>query len=150
MRLPTTLVLSGAAVALLLAACSTAPAATPTPAGSPPPLSLEPADLQAEYAALPAGDAATGQTAFTTAGCAACHALEPEKRIVGPALAGIATRAGERESGLSAELYLYKSITRPDAYVVETFTPGLMPKTFIDTLTPQTQADLLAFLLTLK
>jgi cytochrome c2 len=117
---------------------------------TPRPLSSRLADIEAEYAALPPGDAEAGRTSFTSAGCAACHALEPEKRIMGPALAGIGARAAGREPGLSAELYLYKSLTRPDAYVVESFTPGLMPQTFSDTLTPQTQADLLAFLLTLK
>lgn len=135
-----------------LAACSGAPPAPPTPAltATPRPLSMSLAEIEAEYAALPLGEVEAGRKAFTSAGCAACHSLEPEKRIVGPTLAGIGARAPEREPGLSAELYLYKSLTRPDAYVVESFTPGLMPQTFYDTLAPQTQADLLAFLLTLK
>ena len=137
--------------ALLWAACVLAPAATPTPAAATArPLSTALADLEAELQALPAGDGEAGRQAFTSSGCSACHALEPEKRIVGPSLANLGAQAAEREAGLSAELYLYKSITRPDAFVVPGFTPGLMPGTFLDTLPPQTLADLLAFLVSLR
>lgn len=138
--------------ALLWAGCASAPAVTPTPttAATPRPLSTALADLQAEFQALPTGEREAGRQAFTSSGCSACHALEPEKRIVGPSLAGVGGQAGEREAGLSAELYLYKAITRPDAFVVAGFTPGLMPGTFIETLPPQTLADLLAFLLSLQ
>ena len=80
----------------------------------------------------------------------ACHSLEPGVRIVGPSQAGLATRAGTRRPGYSAELYIYESITRPNAYIVDTFQPDLMPKTFKETLKPQDLANLIAFLLTLK
>ncbi len=137
--------------ALLWAACAPAPSATPTPtAAAPRPLSTALADLEAEFQALPAGDGEAGRQAFTSSGCSACHALEPEKRIVGPSLAEVGAQAAEREAGLSAELYLYKSITRPDAFVLTGYTPGLMPAAFLDTLPPQTLADLIAFLLSLR
>jgi hypothetical protein len=45
-------------------------------------------------------------------------------------------------------MYIYESILRPNAYVVDGFQKGLMPQTFETTLTPQQLADLLAFLLT--
>jgi cytochrome c2 len=106
--------------------------------------------LQAEFAALPAGVAANGQTVFNSAGCVACHSLEPDKIIVGPSQAGIATRAATRKPGYTAEVYLYESITRPSAYVVEGFPDGVMPKTFKGTLKPQELADVIAFLLTQK
>ncbi len=100
--------------------------------------------------ALPKGDATAGKTVFTAAGCGVCHSLEPNVKIVGPSLAGVATRATTRKPGYSAERYLYESITNPNAYVVEGFAPDLMPKTFKDTLSPQDLANVMAFLLTQK
>lgn len=142
-------------LALTVAACAGGPAtptATPTadPAAVPTPLSLAKADIEAEFARLPAGDAAAGKAKFSSAGCVACHSLEAGVRIVGPSMAGVATRAATAEPDLSASLYLYKSITRPDATVAEGYTLGLMPKGFRDTLAPETMADLIAFLLTLE
>jgi len=119
---------------------------TPIPTAAPAPIEV----LQAELAALPKGNPDAGQAAFTTAGCVACHSLEPDVKIVGPSQAGIAARAAARKPGYSAEVYLYESITRPDIYLVEGFQPDLMPKTFKETLKPQEIADLIAFLMTLK
>lgn len=142
--------------AWLLSGCGPASSATPAPPAppasgpTPTPLSLKKDDLEREFNALPPGDASEGKTKFVTAGCAACHALEADRRVVGPSMAGIGTRAATTEPDLSAELYLYKSITRPDGFVVAGFTPGLMPKTFVETLSPQTLADLIAYLLTLE
>jgi cytochrome c2 len=129
-------------------ATETAALWTPTapPTAAPAPIEV----LQAELAALPKGDPQAGQTEFTAAGCAACHSLQPNVRIVGPSQVGIATRAATRKPGYSAELYIYESITRPNAYVVEGFPSDVMPKTFKDTLKPQQVADLIAFLMTLK
>jgi cytochrome c2 len=121
---------------------------TPTAPPTAAPLPLE--VLQKEFAALPKGDAEGGTATFTTAGCAACHALEPDVKIVGPSQAGIATRAATRKPGYSAEVYLYESIILPNAYVVEGFQAGLMTPTFKETLKPQEIADLIAFLMTLK
>jgi cytochrome c551/c552 len=143
-------VASGLCLAACLNSAAGSPTASPTISPTPRPLSNTLADLETEFAALPAGDPAAGEKAFSASGCPACHALDPEKRIVGPSLAGIGAAAAERERGLSAALYLYQSITRPDAYIVKGFTPGLMPPAFIDTLDSQTQADLIAFLLTLE
>jgi cytochrome c len=106
------------------------------------------AALQAELAALPPGSADAGKTEFTAAGCAACHSLQAGVRIVGPALAGVAARAAGRKPGYSAPLYLYESVTRPNAYVLAGFPAGLMPPDFRSRLRPQDLSDLLAFLLT--
>jgi nitric oxide reductase subunit C len=108
------------------------------------------AALQAEFSALPQGDAAAGRAIFTSAGCAACHSLDPEVKIVGPSQAGIATRAATRKPGYPAELYLYESVTKPGAYVVEGFADGIMPPDFQTKLTSQELADVIAFLLTLQ
>jgi cytochrome c551/c552 len=106
--------------------------------------------LQAELQALPPGDAASGQMVFAAVGCVACHSLQPNVKIVGPSLAGVATRAAGRRPGHSAALYLYESITRPNAYLVEGFSSGIMPQDFRQRLKAQQIADLVAFLLTLK
>jgi cytochrome c len=93
-------------LAAMLAACSAAPpAATATP---PAPATLAPESpeaLQTDLAALPPGNAASGKALFSAVGCVACHALDAGVRIVGPSLAGVATRAASRKTGYSAQLY---------------------------------------------
>jgi mono/diheme cytochrome c family protein len=133
-------------VALVLVACSAAAAATPTAASTAAPESPE--ALQADLAALPPGNAAAGKSLFSAAGCVACHSLEPGVRIVGPSLAGVAARAATRRAGYSAQLYLYESITYPNAYVVDGFPSGVMPQDFKTRLRPLDLSDLIAFLMT--
>ena len=111
---------------------------------------LEVGDLPAAFAALPAGDAARGKLEFSLQPCASCHSLRPDEKIVGPSLAGIGDRASSRQPGQSAEFYLFASLVQPGAYIVEDFQDGVMPANFGQSLTAQQQADLLAFLLTLK
>ena len=140
--------LVGAGVCLLAACSAFGPAATPTPPGPTP--TTSPQQLQAELSALPPGNAASGMALFTSVGCVACHSLVPDVRIVGPSLAGVATRAASRRPGYSAQLYLYESITRPNAYVVDGFPSGVMPQDFLKRLKSQDLADLIAFLSTQK
>jgi len=136
-------------LAILLAACSApTPAATVTPQLPVIQATESPAALQAELSALPSGNAASGQALFTSVGCVACHSLQVGVRIVGPSLAGVATRAAGRKPGYSAQLYLYESITHPNAYVVEGFPSGVMPQDFKTRLQPQNISDLIAFLMT--
>lgn len=105
-------------------------------------------------APLPPGDAGRGQQLFngaqplangSTAGCQGCHGTG-----VGPDLQGIATRAGTRESGLSAEQYLHESIVQPNAFIVDGFQPNVMPQDFGQRMSAQDLADIIAYLLTLK
>jgi mono/diheme cytochrome c family protein len=104
----------------------------------------------------PVGDLAAGEALFKQAtigaapGCATCHSTEPGVVIVGPSLAGVASRAGERVEGETAEQYLRNSILDPNAYVVEGFSPGTMYQNFADALSDQQVNDLVAYLLTLK
>ena len=58
--------------------------------------------------------------------CSACHSTGDDK-IVGPGLAGVDDRAGSRVDGLSANEYLEQSLRKPDAFIVDGYTPGLMP-----------------------
>jgi nitric oxide reductase subunit C len=103
-----------------------------------------------------AGDPAAGKALFqqTTIreapACSTCHSTEPDKVIVGPSLAGIASRAGDRKPDVSAEAYLRESILEPNAYVVNGFSKGVMYQSFKDVLTEEEINNLIAYLLTLK
>jgi nitric oxide reductase subunit C len=103
--------------------------------------------VEAGLAALPPGDAAGGESVFA-GNCRACHSLDPDARLAGPSLAGIAARAATRRPGYSAEMYVYESIVSPNAYVVEGFHGDIMPAGFKQRLSAQELADLLAFLMT--
>ena len=116
------------AITLVIAACSTA--ATPEPTPTPDPFVLQ------------------GQAVFN-ARCATCHALVPDTIIIGPSLAGVATRAETRVDGQTAEEYLQLSVLRPGDYVVEGFT-DIMITNFSKELTNEDMNALMAFLLTLK
>lgn len=82
--------------------------------------------------------------------CARCHATTGETVVVGPSLAGIATRAGSRIPGLDAETYIRDSIAHPDAYVVEGFPKGIMPPNLSKELPPERLDAVVAYLLTLQ
>lgn len=103
--------------------------------------------IRAELVALPAGTPSGGDQVFTTAGCRACHSLEPGVPIVGPSLSGIASNAATRKPDYTAEMYLYESIIAPKAFVVAGFSGDVMPEGFQRRLTPQQIADLVAFLM---
>ena len=108
-----------------------------------------PGDLRAEWAGLPAGSTSSGERVFSgEAACSACHSLQADVKIVGPSLAGVAERAATRKADFPAELYLYESITHPEAYVVDGFQSGIMPGNFRRQLSEQQLADLIAFLMT--
>ncbi|MBC7811217.1 MAG: c-type cytochrome, partial [Burkholderiales bacterium] len=106
------------------------------------------------FGALPAqavSAAVRGRDLFTGSpgNCATCHALEPDVVIVGPSLAGVATRAGERIFGQSAEEYLRNSILHPSEFVVPGF-PDVMARSLGDALSGDEISALIAFLLTLE
>ncbi len=90
-----------------------------------------------------------GEVAFVTH-CATCHAVKGDRKIVGPSLAGIATRATTRVEDQSAEDYIYTSILNPDKYLVEGFVEGSMQQNFAAVLTTETVDDLIAYLMTLR
>jgi nitric oxide reductase subunit C len=103
---------------------------------------------------LPASDAKNGQALFASQGCAACHSLKPEEKIVGPSLAGIGKTAADRikspdykGKAKTGELYIKESILDPSAYIVPGF-PDAMLKDFGKKLNAQQLADIIAFLQT--
>jgi len=126
-RIPLALV----ALGLLLAACG-----APDPA--------QPADPADEFSP----QEAQGKRLFSQY-CGACHSVAGQATIVGPAMAGIATRAETRIEGMSAHDYLIESILDPGAYLVPGF-DNLMPSTWGTTLTGEEMDAIIAFMLTLK
>lgn len=81
--------------------------------------------------------------------CATCHSTRPDNVIVGPSLAGVATRAETRIDDLNARQYIHQSIVKPSAYVVDGFA-DLMPTKFGTSLSGEQLDALIAYLLTLK
>jgi len=101
---------------------------------------------------LPPGDAKNGQALFASQGCAACHSLKPDEKIVGPSLSGIGKTALVRikapdyaGKATSPETYIKESVLNPSAYVVPGF-PDAMLKDFGVKLNAQQLADIMAFL----
>ena len=92
--------------------------------------------------------AAEGKKLFAVH-CASCHAASGETVIVGPSLAGVATRAETREEGLSATQYLAASILKPSSYVVDGY-DDLMPSEFGIKLTGEEMDNIIIYLETLK
>ena len=113
--------------------------ATPTPAAV---VSGDPVDI--------------GKAAYTTKGCGGCHSEPGGAGVVGPNLGGIATRAGTRVDGQSAEEYIHTSIINPSAFIVPECptgacaSPSAMPANFGQTLKPEELDGLVQYLLTLK
>jgi len=98
---------------------------------------------------------ARGRALFssTPAICSTCHSLEPDVVIVGPSLAGIATRAADRvqEPDVpqeTAAAYLRNSIINPGDYVVEGFS-NAMAQNLAQQLSSQEINDIIAFLMIL-
>jgi nitric oxide reductase subunit C len=89
-----------------------------------------------------------GQQLFTVY-CSSCHATSGDGVIVGPSLAGVATRAEDRVAGLDADAYIRQSILEPSAYMVPGF-DDLMPKTWGQVLSAGELDALVAYLLTFK
>ena len=115
------------ALLLLLVACGREPA-EPTP-------TLDPV-------------AAAGEIVFQK-NCGSCHATAPDTVIVGPSLAGVATRAETRIPGQDARSYILNSIMRPDEFLIEGF-ENLMPNNFGRKLTGEEIDAVIAYLMTLK
>ena len=93
--------------------------------------------------------AAQGRQVFEHT-CSACHSASPDVIVVGPSLAGIASRAGARIEGMDAEAYIRDSIMNPAAYTVEGFRAGIMPATVFESLTTEEFEAVVDYLMTLK
>ena len=92
-----------------------------------------------------------GPQIFLSRGCNGCHVIEGLAGaigVVGPELTGVASRAGDRIPGLSAEEYIRQSIELPQSFVVEGFDNVMQP---LRTTMSDSEFELLVeYLLTLK
>jgi len=99
-------------------------------------------------AMLPTGDAANGATLYAQNACSACHV----GALQAPDLAGTVARVEAERLTLepfaswTVDEYLVTSIIYPDYFVVDGYTPGLMPSTFGQALTLQQVADIIAYI----
>ncbi|NWG17350.1 MAG: c-type cytochrome [Chloroflexi bacterium] len=111
-----------------------------------PSATLDAASYQDEVLPLLAdADPQRGAALVEEHNCIACHRMGAENNIA-PPFQGLAARAGLRRPPLSAEAYVYESITHPTAYVVEGFSPA-MPQNYPDLLTGRDLGDIIAYLL---
>ncbi|HEY80145.1 MAG TPA: cytochrome c [Caldilineae bacterium] len=74
-------------------------------------------------------------------GCVTCHSIEPGKTVVGPSMAGIASKG---------EDFIRESIVNPDADITEGFPAGTMPQDYGQKLSEEQINQLVAYLMTLK
>jgi mono/diheme cytochrome c family protein len=111
----------------------TTPTETEPAPGPPPPRPTTTAEE-------PSGSPAAGKTVFASAGCGGCHTFSPaaSSGTTGPNL-------DESLDGKDAE-YVRRAIVEPDADVAEGYSPGVMPKTYEEQLSPEQLDDLVAFL----
>lgn len=117
-------------------------------------------------AAAPAADVAAAApvasdavVAVVTKGtCNACHTIAGVPNavgLIGPNLSNIGAEAGTRIPGYTAEQYIHESIVSPNAFVAPkcpfgSCTPGSMPATLAQTLTPEEIQTMVDYLLTLQ
>jgi mono/diheme cytochrome c family protein len=80
-------------------------------------------DDEGALASAGLAQAKSGEQIFTAAGCAGCHVFAPagSNGTIGPSLDDLASAAGDREPGTSAEDYIRESLTAPDAFLAEGF-----------------------------
>jgi mono/diheme cytochrome c family protein len=93
-----------------------------------------------------------GAELFSKNGCVACHSTQPGQTLVGPSLAGLADRAGQREPGKSAEEYITESVRNPSAFIVPGFPgpPSPMPPFSQAQISDDDLKNLIQYLLSLK
>ena len=91
---------------------------------------------------------AKGRKVFETY-CGACHSILEDTVIVGPSMAGIATRAETQNPNQDGRTYLYTSILKPGDFLVDGY-ENLMPATFGKQLTGEELDTVVAYLMTLE
>lgn len=96
-----------------------------------------------------------GKAVYAKSGCAGCHGEPGSGGLIGPDLAGVATRGATTIAGMSAEDYIHQSIVDPNAHLVPDCPagpcqPNLMPQTFGTTLSEGELNGLVQYLLTLQ
>jgi cytochrome c oxidase subunit 2 len=87
-----------------------------------------------------------GATTFAQAGCGGCHALAKAgtDAQIGPALDDLTAAANE--AGVPVPEFVRSSIVDPDAVITPDYQPGVMPKDFAQSLSPEELDALVAYL----
>jgi hypothetical protein len=75
--------------------------------------------------------------------------VKPDEVLVGPSLAGIASRAATRIEGMNSREYIQISIIKPSEYVVDGFVDQ-MPTSFGKSLSEDELDGLITYLLSLE
>ena len=109
----------------------------------PPPAETEqqpPPPMRTGTAEEPSGSPEAGKAVFAAQGCGGCHTFAPagSSGTTGPNL-------DEALAGDDPE-FVRRSIVDPNADIAEGFSPGVMPQTYEDQLSPKQLDDLVAFL----
>lgn len=80
--------------------------------------------------------AKTFPEAFTKFECVTCHAAPGvEGGDMGPPLTALKAEAAKRKKGMTAEQYIFESVTSPNAFVVKGFEPDMMPGDYASRMT---------------
>ena len=111
------------------------------------------AGLPDEIVALMPGDAANGLSLTVPQNCVGCHQLDLSLSDVAPTWSEVADTAVGRAQQLGLPgpaVYLYTSITSPNAYIVDSYIADRMPAIYSDDLSEQELADILTYLLSLR
>lgn len=148
-KLPLTRVITALAVIFILASSVTTlgvlssipsnAGASTAEASAPPPFAA------AVEAQVRNADPSQGTILFDQYGCLTCHASE---KGVAPYIVGTGARAATRRGpSYSAEVYLYESIIDPNAFVVPSYSAGVMPQNFKTTIPEKDLYTLIAWLL---
>jgi cytochrome c oxidase subunit II len=101
---------------------------------------------QGEGGAAGGGTVERGSEIFATAGCGGCHALSKAgtDAQIGPSLDDLTAAADE--AGVPVAEFVRSSIVDPDAVIAPDYQPGVMPKDFAQSLSPEELDALVAYL----
>lgn len=108
--------------------------------------------VDSEVKMLNADPATRGERVAKQNGCFACHSVDGS-RLVGPTWKGLFGAQSELTDGTSVlvdETYLKDAIISPNKQVVAGYPPGVMPQSYIDSLTEKQISDIIAYIKTLK
>lgn len=117
----------------------------PTPTESTPtetsPTAPPPAPSPTTTAEQPSGSPEAGKAVFASAGCGGCHTFG--------AAGSSGTTGPDLDESLAGDdaASVRQAIVEPDAEIEQGFSPGVMPQTYEDQLSPKQLDDLVAFLM---
>ena len=87
----------------------------------------------------------TGEATFASAGCGGCHTLSKAgtDSQIGPSLDDVGGAA--EQAGMPVGAFVRQSIVDPDAVIAPEYQPGVMPKDFAQSLSPEELDALVAY-----